>query len=375
MGTRPEAIKLAPVVLEARARNRFPVVIVATGQHRDMLGQMLEAFDLRPDVDLGVGRDGQNLNSLAARALASLGDLIHDARPSAVVVQGDTTTAMIGALAAFHARVPVAHLEAGLRTTDRHNPFPEETNRRIVGRLADRHLAPTVRARDALIREGVSAEEILVTGNTVIDALLHVTGLPPRPTGHARLDETLESDGPLVLVTTHRRESQGAPMRGVVEALAAVAIARPTVRFVLPVHPNPAVKHVVESALSRLPTVCLTEPLDYRAFTRVLARCDIVLTDSGGVQEEAPSLGKPVLVLRDNTERPEGVDAGCARLVGTRPETIRTWLERLLDDPAAYSAMAGVHNPYGDGRAAARTVDALEELLGLNAVVPTPFGS
>lgn len=372
VGTRPEAIKLAPVILALRDHPALRPLVVATGQHREMVGQMLATFGLAPDIDLAIGRPHQTLDYVAGAALTGVGEVLSRERPAAVVVQGDTTTAMAAALAGFHARLPVAHVEAGLRTNDRTNPFPEEMNRRLISELADLHLAPTTTARANLLRQGIAPEDVVVTGNTVIDALLHVVGQPWAPSGNAALDHlvTTDRDRPLVLVTTHRRESHGEPMARTVAALASIARRRPDVAIVLPVHPNPLVDGVVRPALAGLPNVVLTDPLDYGPFAGVLARCAIVVTDSGGVQEEAPGLGKPVLVLRDTTERPEGVAAGTARLVGTEAAVIEEGVLELLDDRAAYDRMAQAHNPYGDGHAAERCVTALEHLLGVDGANP-----
>lgn len=374
VGTRPEAIKLAPVALALQASPVLEPVLVSTGQHRDIVAPMLATFGLRADVDLGVGRPQQSLNALASRLLSALDETIEQHRPSAIIVQGDTTSVLCGALAGFHRGVPVVHVEAGLRTTDLHNPFPEEANRRLVGRIADLHLAPTEAARQALLAEGVPPSAVLTSGNTVVDALLRAIDLPPEPTGDARLDALLAHEAtPLVLITTHRRESHGAPMRRTLVAIRLLAEARPGTAFVLPVHPNPAVTDLVRAELGWLPNVVLTAPLGYLPFVRVMQRATLILTDSGGVQEEAPALGKPVLVLRDNTERPEGVAAGTAILVGTDTERIVTWASRLLDDPALHRAMAGVQNPYGDGRASERVCAAVEHLLGLRDAAPEPF--
>lgn len=363
LGTRPDAIKLAPLVAELAAHPRLTPVVVATAQHREMLDQVLSLFDITPDADLDLMHPGQRLNDVAARVLQHLPAVFAQFRPEVVVVQGDTTTAMASALAAFHEGLPVVHLEAGLRSGDLRFPFPEEGNRRLVGTVADLHLAPTSGARANLLREGVHADRIVVAGNTVIDALLSTTASTHAWTEPALRD--LERDPRrLLLLTAHRRESWGQPLRDVGSAMAAVARAEPDTLIVLPAHRNPVVRDCLLPPLLGLPNVLVTEPLGYSDFCRVLALSDLVVTDSGGVQEEAPSLGKPVLVLRDVTERPEGVAAGTARLVGTDPQRIVTTTLELLHDGAAYDLMANVANPYGDGLAAQRSVAAIAHLLG-----------
>ncbi len=348
VGTRPEAIKLAPVVSRLRQEpERFEAILVATAQHREMLDQVLPVFGLAPDVDLDVMRPDQSPNEVASRVLAALDELLARLSPDWLVVQGDTTTAMGAAVAAFHRSVKVAHVEAGLRTGDLRHPFPEEMNRRVVDLVADAYFAPTERAARALAAEGAAAEKIHLTGNTVVDALLEI----------ARRDgEEPESD--TVLVTAHRRESFGEPLARVLRAVGRLARAFPKTRFFHVVHPNPNVLAAVRANPAPA-NVERLEPLDYRAFVRALRRCRFVLTDSGGVQEEAPTFGKPVLVLREKTERPEGVEAGLARLVGTDEERIVAEATRLLEDPSERRRMSEGGNPYGDGRAGARIADAL----------------
>ncbi len=356
-GTRPEAVKLAPVVAELRRHPDLRVRVVATAQHREMLDQALAVFGVAPDVDLDLMRPGQTLPDLTARLVTALANTFEAERPDAVLVQGDTTTAFAGALAAFYAHAPVGHVEAGLRSGVPDDPFPEEANRRLVGVLADLHFAPTPRAANNLRREGVPEARILVTGNTVIDALLGVLrALPsaPAPNGRRRL-----------LMTMHRRENWGGPIREVCVAVREVLEARPDVELLFPVHRNPLVREEVGGVLAGHPRVELAEPLDYGELVRAMRDCTLVLTDSGGIQEEAPTLGKPVLVLRRTTERPEAVEAGCARLVGTERAAVRGELMRLLDEPAAYAAMAHVANPFGDGRASERVALALRQRLGL----------
>ncbi len=343
-GTRPEAIKMAPVIEALKRRpDAFSVRVCATGQHREMLDQVQEIFGLQPDLDLNLMRHDQTLNGLAAAALEAVDGLLAAAAPDWLLVQGDTTTAMTAALAAFHRGVRVGHVEAGLRTGDLRRPFPEEANRRVIDLLADALFAPTERSRDALLAEGCDEGRVHVVGNTVVDAL---ATLAPGPAA--------EGERPEVLITVHRRESFGEPLRGIFTALRRLAGSFPEVLWIYPVHRNPNVRGPAFEILGGLPNLELRDPLDYRELVALLARCRFALTDSGGIQEEAPALGKPVLVLRDTTERPEGVDAGVARLAGTDPERIFTEASRLLTDRSAYLAMARAVNPYGDGRASER---------------------
>jgi UDP-N-acetylglucosamine 2-epimerase (non-hydrolysing) len=347
-GTRPEAIKMAPVIEALKRRpDAFSVRVCTTGQHREMLDQVQEIFGLRPDLDLNLMRHDQTLNGLAASALEAVDRVLTEARPDWLLVQGDTTTAMTAALAAFHCGVRIGHVEAGLRTGDLQRPFPEEANRRVIDLLADALFAPTERSRDTLLAEGCDERRVHVVGNTVVDAL---ATLAPGP-------EAMDSDQPErpeVLITVHRRESFGEPLRGIFTALRRLAESFPEVLWIYPVHRNPNVRGPAFEILGGLPNLELRDPLDYRELVALLARCRFALTDSGGIQEEAPALGKPVLVLRDTTERPEGVDAGVARLAGTDPERIFTEASRLLTDRSAYLAMARAVNPYGDGRASER---------------------
>jgi UDP-N-acetylglucosamine 2-epimerase (non-hydrolysing) len=366
-GTRPEAIKLAPVVRELRASPYVEVVVGVTGQHRAMLDQVDRLFGIVPDLDLDVIRPRQQLHEMSGRILAGLTDALRSVRPDAVLVQGDTTTTFVAALAAFYEQVPVLHVEAGLRTQERYNPFPEEINRRLTSQLSSLHLAPTASSRANLLHDGIPAADIAVTGNTVIDALLDVVArdLPLEDPALAVL-----ADGPSVLVTSHRRESWGEPMARTANAIARLAKEHPDVRFLLPAHLNPAVREVLLPPLDGFENVTVTEPLSYSDFARAMAMSSLCLTDSGGVQEEAPSLGKPVLVLRETTERPEAVDAGTVMLVGTDEDLIVAQTSRLLTDPTAYDAMARAVNPYGDGRAAARVRAAVEHLFGHGERLP-----
>ncbi len=342
VGTRPEAIKMAPVVRRLRQEPGCKVLLCATAQHREMLDQALALFSLEPDIDLDLMRPDQNMNELASRVFAGLDGVLESERPDWLLVQGDTTTAMCAALAAFHRRVRVGHVEAGLRTGDFRHPFPEEMNRRVVDLVSDANFVPTHRAARALADEEVPAGRIYLTGNTVVDALLAIAG---------RDGEAEEEN--LVLVTAHRRESFGEPLERVVRAVGRLARAFPATRFVHVLHPNPNVGPVVRRNAG-LPNVELVEPLDYLALVRLMRRARLILTDSGGIQEEAPTFRKPVLVLRERTERPEGIEAGLAALVGTDEEKIVSRASALLSDPAARRAMTGLSNPYGDGLASER---------------------
>lgn len=363
MGTRPEAIKLAPVIRALAAHaDRAQTIVCATAQHRRLLDQVCEAFSLRIDIDLNLMQPNQSLAAFAARALSALDDVIARLAPSLVLAQGDTTTVLAAAQAAYYQRVRFGHVEAGLRTGDKWSPFPEEFHRGAVGLLADLHFAPTEWARDNLMRAGVRADTIHVVGNPVIDAVRHAAALPcslhrlPLPA------DALQAPR-LLLTTLHRRENQGAPMRAVCAALRALLAGDPQLHAVLPLHPNPAARDLLETELRGVQRMHLIPPPDYPAFISLLKRATLVLTDSGGLQEEAPALGKPVLVLRDTTERPEGIAAGTALLVGTDTDAVIAQTRRLLSDRAAYQAMAQAPNPYGDGRAgeriAALCLDAL----------------
>lgn len=368
-GTRPEAVKMAPVVAALRASSAFRPVVAVTGQHREMLDQVNRLFGIEPDHDLDILTPGQALSDVTTKALSGVNALVREVRPDAVVVQGDTTTTFAGALGAFYEQVPVAHVEAGLRTADRYSPFPEEINRRLTTQLTSLHLAPSSQNRKNLLAEGVDPGGIVVTGNTVIDALLSVVERRPEYRD-PQLAELAASGRRIIVVTTHRRESWGPRMQEAMGALARVLRAHPDDQIVLPMHRNPVVRDVIRAELGSLSNVTLTEPLDYPEFARLLGDCHLVVTDSGGLQEEAPSLGKPVLVLRDNTERPEAVAAGTVRLVGTDAATIERELTRLLDDEAEYTRMATAVNPFGDGKAASRCVAALAEFFGEGIRLP-----
>ncbi len=362
-GTRPEAIKMAPVVKRLEARpDRFESLVCVSAQHRDMLDQVLDVFALTADHDLEIMTPGQSPSGVAARVLDRLPPLLREVRPDVLLVQGDTMTTFAASFAAYLERIPSCHVEAGLRTGNRYHPFPEEMNRVLTTRLADLHFAPTSTARDRLLAEGVPAETVLLTGNTVIDALLATVRADYqfKTPALAALDPKLR----LVLVTTHRRESFGDPLRATCAAIADLVTRFPDVEVVLPVHPNPHVKGTVEALLCDTPRVRLIQPVDYLEFVHLMARAHLILTDSGGVQEEAPSLGKPVLVLRNTTERPEGVEAGTAVVVGTDRERIVETASTLLSSKAAYERMATAVSPYGDGRASERIVAALEQRYG-----------
>ncbi len=356
IGTRPEAIKLAPVVRAARAAG-FDVQVCVTGQHREMLRPVLELFDIAPDHDLDLMTPGQTLSRLTSAALEGTTGVIEKCKPSWVIVQGDTTTALAAALAAFYRGIPVAHVEAGLRTNDKRQPFPEEANRRMVDDLADLHFPPTERARANLIREGHSGATLRVTGNTGIDALRYAISLDYEIARGPLA--AIPRDRRIVLVTAHRRESFGDGIVAICRALERLVGETDDIQVVYPVHLNPNVQDPVRARLSDNERITLLPPLDYMSLIQLMRASTLILTDSGGIQEEAPSLGRPVLVLREVTERPEAVEAGCARLIGTNESRIVREARRLLEDDAAYQRMAHVANPFGDGHASERIVDAL----------------
>ncbi len=363
-GTRPEAIKLCPLIEALRSHDRFEPHVCVTGQHREMLDSTLEAFGVKPDVDLAIMCPGQTLGSLTSRATSAIDGYLGDCEPEMVVVQGDTTTAFCAALCSFYHRIPVGHVEAGLRTGDRRSPFPEEVNRVLTSHLADLHFAPTETAKENLLREGVQESQVIVTGNTVIDALMialsklragsvEIPGLPP-----GLMDG--RSDARVVLITGHRRESFGPAFERICAAVAELARRFMSVHFIYPVHLNPNVREPVHRILGASPNVHLIEPLDYLSFVAVMSRAALLLTDSGGVQEEAPSLGKPVLVMRDTTERPEAIEMGVAKLVGTHREAIVENVAMLLAGNETETERVSASNPYGDGNACGRIVAAME---------------
>ncbi len=365
-GTRPEAIKMCPLVLEMRKQpDEIEPLVAVTAQHREMLDQVLHLFGITPDYDLNIMSAGQTLYDVTEKALRGLQKVLEEAKPDLVLVHGDTTTTFAGALAAFYAQIPVGHVEAGLRTGNKYSPFPEEMNRKLTGALADYHFAPTATSKANLLRENVPEAKIVVTGNTVIDALKTTVKKDYRFDDDA-LHEVLDSGKRLILMTTHRRENLGEPMRHVYKALCEVLRTHPGVEAIFPVHKNPKVRQIVNEELGHLPQVHLIEPLDYEPFANLMARVDIVLTDSGGIQEEAPALGKPVLVLRDTTERPEAVSAGTVKLIGTAYEDVLRETNLLLDDAAHYRAMAEAVNPYGDGEACARIVNRILKEFGFD---------
>jgi len=364
-GTRPEAIKLFPVIRALSRSNRLTPVTCVTAQHRQMLDQVLDIANIHPDHDLDVMRDNQSLDQLTARLLTKIGEMLDDVEPNRVVVQGDTATAMCGALAAYYRKIPVSHVEAGLRSYNNYHPWPEEVNRKIIGTIADQHFAPTETSAGALRKENIPEVQISVTGNTVIDAL-HITNAK-RKAGDLsgnQLSEIVQkfSKKKIIGVTSHRRENFGDGLTNIASALREIAN-RKDVAMIFPVHLNPNVRAIMQDTLGDLDNVALIEPLDYPNFVSLLDACTFMLTDSGGVQEEAPALGKPVLVMRDTTERPEGVEVGTAKLVGTDKDTIIAEATKLLDNADYYGKMAKAHNPFGDGNASERIADIIEQSL------------
>ncbi len=369
-GTRPEAIKMAPLVKVLESDPAFNVVVAVTAQHREMLDQVLELFEITPDYDLNIMKSGQDLYDVSSAVLLGMRDVLKESQPDIVLVHGDTATTFAASLAAFYARIPVGHVEAGLRTHDLYSPWPEEANRQLTGRIAQWHFAPTARNRRDLLAEQVNENQILETGNTVIDALQWVTQkIESSDELKAAISEKLQqaglttslSDKRYVLITGHRRENFGQGFDNICSALKQLAESYPDVHFVYPVHLNPNVQKPVRSLLADLSNVHLIEPLGYEPFVWLMQNCQLVLTDSGGVQEEAPGLGKPVLVMRDTTERPEAVEAGTVKLVGTAADTIVSEVSRLLSDDDAYAVMSRAHNPYGDGKACERIRDFLSD--------------
>lgn len=372
-GTRPEAIKVAPVIKALEVDRFLTPIVVVTAQHREMLDQVNEVFDITPDVDLNLMTHGQTLNGIAGTVITRIDEVFAAYQPDAIVVQGDTTTVMGAAIAAFNREIPVVHLEAGLRSGDINSPFPEEANRKIVSQIARIHLAPTEMSRANLLADGVSAEDIHVIGNTVIDALRWAVARPTKNTIPG-LDEPGAENKRVLLVTTHRRENIGENMVNVGRAMRQLALTYSDLVIVWPAHKNPKVRASIEPEIEDLDNVITIEPVEYSAFSHLIARSAIVLTDSGGIQEEAPSLGKPVLVLRENTERPEAVDAGTVKLIGTHTDRIISEVSTLLDDETAYVEMANAVNPYGDGQSAGRSIAILKELLGVSTQgLRTPY--
>ena len=370
-GTRPEAIKMAPLALELSRRPQIDALCCVTAQHRQMLDSVLDIFRLVPDFDLNIMEPRQTLSTITSKCLLGMEEVLEQARPDLVLVHGDTSTTFAGALAAFYHRVPVGHVEAGLRTYDKYSPYPEEMNRRMVSAIADLHFCPTPSNRDNLAREGIE-QGVFLTGNTVIDAL-QTTVVKDFHFSEGVLNDLDYVNRKVILVTCHRRENYGTPMAHIMTALRRVADAFPDVELVYPVHLSPVVQEAAHQYLDGHPRIHLIAPLAVDEMHNLMARCHLVMTDSGGLQEEAPALGKPVLVLRRETERPEAVAAGTVQLAGTEEEPIFQMASRLLTDPAAYAAMAHAANPYGDGRACGRIADAIEYRFGLRAQPPTPF--
>ncbi len=367
-GTRPEAIKMAPLAIGLANNPAFEARLCITAQHREMLDQVLSIFELTPDYDLNLMQPGQDLYQLTSRILLAMRDTLRDARPDVVLVHGDTTTCFAAGLAAFYEGIPLGHVEAGLRSGNLKAPFPEEANRSLVGRITDFHFAPTASARENLLAENVAPEKIVVTGNTVIDALLMVKAKTENlPTSHwlqwltKELLSALSANERMVLITGHRRENFGEGFVNLCNGIKRLATDHPNWLFIYPVHLNPNVLKPVNEILGGLPNVCLIEPLEYLPFVWLMSQSDLILTDSGGIQEEGPSLGKPVLVMRDVTERPEAVDAGTVRLVGTNSDTIVNNVEEVLLDDSQYQSMARAINPYGDGLAVSRIMEALQQ--------------
>ena len=361
-GTRPEAIKMAPLVQALYAHPEIDAKVCVTAQHREMLDQVLELFEIEPDFDLNIMVPGQTLTDVTTNILKGMESVLHECKPDAVLVHGDTTTTLSTTLAAFYQQIPVGHVEAGLRTGNLYSPWPEEANRKVTGALARWHFAPTEKSQNNLLAESVDPETVVITGNTVIDALLEVKEkIENNDSLKQEISQQFDflSDQKMILVTGHRRESFGGGFERICEALANIAKNYPDVQVVYPVHLNPNVREPVNRLLKGIDNIHLIEPLDYLPFVYLMDKAHIILTDSGGIQEEAPSLGKPVLVMRDTTERPEAVDAGTVKLVGTNPSTIFDTIATLLDHQSAYEKMSRAHNPYGDGRACGRIIEAL----------------
>lgn len=372
-GTRPEAIKMAPVVKALEAAPDMEAIVTVTAQHREMLDQVLNLFDITPQYDLNIMCQGQTLYDVTSKSLLGLRDVLSDAKPDVVLVHGDTTTTFAGALAAFYQEIPVGHVEAGLRTGNIYSPFPEEMNRKLTGSLASYHFAPTFSAEKNLMKENISSAHLYVTGNTVIDAL-QTTVKEDYHFDEELLNNLDYESRRVVLVTTHRRENLGEPMRQVYKAIRRLVDAFDDIEVVFPVHRNPKVRQIVKEELGEVERVHLIDPLEYEPFANLMARSYLLLTDSGGIQEEAPALGKPVLVLRNTTERPEAVTAGTVKLVGTDEETVYTTAYRLLADADAYEAMANSINPYGDGIASQRIIEALRYEFLESGKRPSRFG-
>lgn len=371
-GTRPEAIKMAPVVLELQKHaDQIQTIVAVTAQHRQMLDQVLDLFQITPDYDLDIMSQGQTLYDITTKSLMGLKDVLAKEKPDLVLVHGDTTTTFAGALASYYQQVPVGHVEAGLRTGDIYSPFPEEMNRKLTGAIAAIHFAPTATAKANLLKENVNPSHIYVTGNTVIDALM-TTVAGDYDFGDDLKDVDFQNHR-VILLTTHRRENLGEPMRHIYKALRRIIEEIPDTEIVFPVHRNPLVRKVVEEELAGVDRIHLIDPMEYEPFANLMSLSSLVLTDSGGIQEEAPSLGKPVLVLRNTTERPEAVEAGTVRLIGTDKDVVYAETKRLLTDQAAYDAMSNAVNPYGDGKASQRIVQAILHVFAGEGAVPDDF--
>lgn len=372
-GTRPEAIKMAPVVKALEAADDMASIVTVTAQHREMLDQVLHLFSITPDYDLNIMSQGQTLYDVTCKALLGLQGVLKEAKPDVVLVHGDTTTTFVGALAAFYEGIPVGHVEAGLRTGNIYSPFPEEMNRKLTGAIGTYHFAPTSTSESNLLKENINPAHLYVTGNTVIDALQTTV-----QTDYTFKEELLNQidyiNNKVILVTTHRRENLGDPMRNVYEAVRDIINEQADVEVIFPMHRNPKVRSIVQEVLGDMPRVHLIEPLEYEPFANLMARTYLIMTDSGGIQEEAPSLGKPVLVLRDTTERPEAVEAGTVKLVGTDKESVYRTATELLVNETAYLAMSNAVNPYGDGLASDRIVQALRHEFFEGQAKPTTFG-
>lgn len=368
-GTRPEAIKMAPVVKAMAHDERFAPITVVTGQHREMLDQVLKIFKIKPDYDLNIMQKDQTLSSITSKVLLGMDKILQEDRPDLILVHGDTTTTFSAGLSAFYHQIPVGHVEAGLRTWNKYSPFPEELNRQMTDVLTDLYFAPTTTSRDNLRRENHPENQIFVTGNTAIDALKDTVS----ENYHNEILEEISEDHRIILVTMHRRENQGEPMQRVFKAIRQVVDETPDVEVIFPVHLNPKVQQMAETELGNDPRIKLVAPLDVLDFHNIAARSYLIMTDSGGVQEEAPSLGKPVLVLRDTTERPEGVAAGTLKLVGTDPQAVKKQMNALLNDQAKYAEMAQAQNPYGDGHAAARILDAIAKTIKWSLLASSNF--
>lgn len=371
-GTRPEAIKMAPVVLELQKHaDQIQTIVAVTAQHRQMLDQVLDLFQITPDYDLDIMSQGQTLYDITTKSLMGMKDVLAKEKPDLVLVHGDTTTTFAGALASYYQQVPVGHVEAGLRTGDIYSPFPEEMNRKLTGAIAAIHFAPTATAKANLLKENVNPSHIYVTGNTVIDALM-TTVAGDYDFGDDLKDVDFQNHR-VILLTTHRRENLGEPMRHIYKALRRIIEEIPDTEIVFPVHRNPLVRKVVEEELAGVDRIHLIDPMEYEPFANLMSLSSLVLTDSGGIQEEAPSLGKPVLVLRNTTERPEAVEAGTVRLIGTDKDVVYAETKRLLTDQAAYDAMSNAVNPYGDGKASQRIVQAILHVFAGEEAVPDDF--